>query len=224
MKTLNVVSAKSVWLFDINDLNPRGKDIYSDLLEWLKDNYGFEKAPASTSELDPATKGYKFERGSFQSKEEVFIAVDLEIYNDGIVGNSRSSTYETDKFLENILSMLATDFSLTYSPDIVRTKMYTSELTVHLQSVLFDLNPKLRDVANMISSFCALPGVPPFEVSGLGFSTDLAISHLKPSPFLLERKPSSSFSEKRYYSKAPLHTDKHEEVLQGIEHILSLGN
>jgi len=220
MKTLNVTSARSVWLFDLGDLNPRGKDIYGDLLDWLKENYSFAKAPSSVGDVDPTTKGYKFEQGSFQAKEEIFISVDLEIYNDGIVGNSRSSTHDTDKFLEDMLENAARDFSLVYGHDIIRTKMYTSELTVRMESVLFNLNPKLVDIANNVSSLCGL-SIPPFEMTGFSFSTDLAISPLKPAPFILERKAGAPFSEKRYYSKAPLHTDKHEEVLAGIEHILA---
>jgi hypothetical protein len=222
MQTLNVLGAKAIWLFDIDDLNPRGKDIVSELLEWIKENYYFEKAPASVDQLDPEKKSLKFERGRFQVKEEIFIAVDLEIYKDGFVANSRSSTNDTDKFVDDLLTAASKEFSLPYSSGIVRNKMYTSELTVRLEFPLFNLNPKLTDVAHTISALCGLP-VPPFELSRLGFSTDMAISHLKPAPFLLERRIGSPFDEKRYYSQAPLHTAQHEELLVEIEHILSAG-
>lgn len=222
MQILNVLGAKAIWLFDIDDLNPRGKDIVSDLFAWIKENYFFEKAPTSVDQLDPEHKSLKFERGRFQVKEEIYIAVDLEIYKDGFVANSRSSTKDTEKFVEDLLTTAAKEFSLPYNPDLVRNKMYTSELTIRLEPSLFNLNPKFTDVANTISALCGLP-LPPFEVSRLGFSTDMAISHLKPAPFLLERKIGAPFAEKRYYSQAPLHTDQHEEVLVEIEHILSTG-
>src|SRR5271165_1756578 len=178
MKVLSVMSAKAIWLFDINDLNPRGKDFMPELLEWLKDNYHFDKVPTSLDDVDPNTKSWKFERGRFQIKEEIYITIDLEIYNDGFVGNSRSSTRDTDAFLEDLLSLAAKDFSLAYSPDMIGTKMYVSELNVRLDSVLFDLNPKLAGFANTINSLCGLPTVPPYEPSGIVFNTDVAISRL----------------------------------------------
>ena len=221
METINIISAKSIWLFDINDLNPRGKDIQSEFIEWLKENYYFEKAPSSSSDVDKDTKGLKFDRGRFQVKEEIYITVDLEIYNDGIVANSRSSTHDTEKFVEDVLHLATKEFSLPVRPDMIRMKMHASELTIRLDSVLFNLNPKLLDIANTITASCGIPGIPMFEVADLGFTTDMAISHFKPAPFLLQRKIGAPFSEKRYYSKAPLHTDKHEEILREIEHVLS---
>jgi hypothetical protein len=219
MQILNVVSAKSIWLFDINDLNPRGKDVNSELLDWLKDNYYFEKAPKSPNDLDPEKKSLKFEQGRYQIKEEIFISVDLEIYNDGFVANSRSSTQDTDAFLDSLFSLVAKEFSLTYDPGMIRTKMHASELTVRLNAVMFDLNPKLTNFASQLSAMCGLP-IPPFEPSLLGFTTDLAISPLKPAQFILERKAGSPFAERRYYSKAPVHTNQHEELLQELESIL----
>jgi hypothetical protein len=220
MKLISVGSARSVWLFDINDLNPRGKDVNSDLIDWLKDAYFFDKAPTSPNDLDPEKKSLIFERGRFQIKEEIYISVDLEIYNDGFVANSRSSTRDTDEFMEDVLSLAAKEFSLSYDPAMIRTKMHTSELTVRLDSPLFNMHPKLVDFANTISTMSGL-AVPPFECTTLGFSTDLAVSHLKPSSFILDRKIGAPFSENRYYSKAPVHTDQHQELLAELEHILS---
>lgn len=220
MKTLNVISARSIWLFDINDLNPRGKDIVPELLGWLKENYQFDKAPASINDVSDV-KSFKFERGRFMVKEEIYIAVDLEIYNDGIIGNSRSSTRDTDKFLEDVLSFAAREFSLTYDPRMIRSKTHASELTVRFEPSLFNLHPKLVDIANTIQSLSGLTDMPTFEMTGFGISTDATNSALKPAPFLLERRLGSPFSEKRFYSKAPLHTDDHEAVLTEIENILT---
>jgi hypothetical protein len=220
MKLISVTGARSIWLFDINDLNPRGKDVNSELLDFLKEAYFFSKVPKSPTDLDPTKKSLKFEGGRFQIKEEIYISVNLEIYNDGFVADSRSSTRDTDKFVEDLLSLAAKEFSLSYDPSMIRSKMHVSELTVRMDTVLFDLNPKLVNFANTISAMCGLE-VPPFECTLLGFATDLAESRLKPSGFAIERKLGAPFSEKRYYTKAPVHTDEHQELLIELERILS---
>src|ERR1700721_985266 len=130
MKLISVTGARSIWLFDINDLNPRGKDVNSELLEFLKEAYFFDKVPKSPNDIDPEKKSLKFERGRFQIKEEIYIQVNLEIYNDGFVADTRSSTRDTDKFIEDVLSLASKEFSLAYDPGMVRTKMHVSELTV----------------------------------------------------------------------------------------------
>jgi len=219
MKLISVTGARSIWLFDINDLNPRGKDVNAELLGFLKDAYFFAKVPKSPTDLDAQKKCLKFEGGRFQIKEEIYISVNLEIYNDGFVADSRSSTRDTDLFVEDLLSLSTKEFSLAYDPSMIRTKMHVSELTIRMDAVLFDLNPKLAGFANTISAMCGLQ-IPPFECSSLGFSTDLSVSHLKPSAFVLERKLGAPFTESRYYSKAPVHTDEHQELLAELEHIL----
>ena len=52
MKVLNVVAARSTWLFDVADLNPKGKSLFPELIDWLKDNYHFKKAPESAPKED----------------------------------------------------------------------------------------------------------------------------------------------------------------------------
>jgi len=221
MKVINVAGARSVWLFDINDLNPRGKDIMPELLEWLKDNYHFDKAPTSIEQLDEKTKALKFERGRFQIKEEIYITVGLEIYNDGIVAYSNSSTRDSEAFAEDLLSFTAKEFSLPYDPEIIKAKMQTSELIVRLDSPLNNLNPKLLNFAAKVTSLCGYSDVPQFEVSGIGFGNDPVRSRLKLAGFMVERQNNTEYAQNRFYSKAPVHTDQHEELLMDFEGILA---
>jgi hypothetical protein len=220
MKRINVLGAKSIWLFDINDLNPHGKDIVSTLPHLIKSKYSFEKAPASMAAVDPETKGLKFERGRFQVRES-YITVSLEIYNDGLVANSWSSTRDTDLFVEDLLMTAAKEVSLPYSPDIIRAKMHTSELTVRLDFPLSNLNHKLAEFAAKISQACGHSAIPPFETTGVVFGIDLFMSQLKLSEFRIEPRVGFPFSDRRFYSKAPLHTDQHQELLEEFEKLLA---
>jgi hypothetical protein len=122
MELLNVATARAVWLFDVNELNPRGKSFFSDLLEWLKDSYRFEKAPSSITDLDKDTNGWNFMRGSFQVADEMFVDVNLRIYTDGLVADTWSSTRDSEAFLDDAMNSACEEFHLAYKPQTVRKK------------------------------------------------------------------------------------------------------
>jgi hypothetical protein len=216
---LNVVAARSTWLFDLADLNPKGKSIFPDIIDWLKDTYHFNKAPKSAADIDE-NKGLPFKEGEFQAREEVFVAVELTLFNDGLVANSSSSTDDTDKFLEHVIASAVTEFSLTFDPSMIRRRLYLSELNVRLDQPLGNLNPKLAHFVEKLSSMCKSVIVSPFEVGGLSLWTDVTNAVYKAPAFSIERRLNAPFSENRFYSKAPLRTDDHIAMLQEFEDIL----
>jgi hypothetical protein len=212
MELLNVLKAQSVWLFDTNDLNPRGRNFLPEMLEWLKDRYEFQTAPASVTDLDD-TKGLAFKRGSFSLGGDTLV-VELTLYNDGVIANTFASTNATDLFLEDVFSESAVEFDLKPVVDeIVRVKAYLSELTVRMKPVFPKLNPKLAALASRLS---AMKGTV-FEPGGISFWADTSATAQKPSAFSIERKLHAPFGENRFYSRAPIQTDQHLELLKEFE-------
>jgi hypothetical protein len=223
VRVLNIVAARSTWLFDLADLNPKGKSLFPEIIDWLKDTYNFQEAPESTSVPNEENrKGLPFKRGEFQAREEVFVDVELTLFNDGLVANSSSSTEDTDRFLENVLASAVTKFSLTFDPSMVRRKLYLSEVNVKLDQPLANLNPKLAQFAEKLSSMCRTIIAQPFEVGGLSLWADVTNAVYKAPPFLIERRINAPFNENRFYSKAPLQTEEHVTLLKELEDILTL--
>jgi hypothetical protein len=103
MELLNVGMARSVWLFDLRDMNPRGKYIEAGFIEWLKSLYHFSKYPSSMYDRDE-NGGLSFKVGGFQVQENQSVTVYLKVYTDGMVGETRSSTHDTDTFIEDVLT------------------------------------------------------------------------------------------------------------------------
>src|SRR5712692_9030187 len=188
MELLNVNVARSVWIFPISELNPRGKTVMPELLEWLKDNYSFDKAPSSVAELDPTTKAFVFERGQFQVKEEIFVDIGLKVFNDGLVAETQSSTRDSDAFIEDVLTEAANEFSLVYKPQMIGKKLYFSELYVHSFKNLAGVNPKAGEFANKIMNLVPTKLGVPFEVAAFGFWPTQATPHTVLGPFRFERK------------------------------------
>jgi len=221
MRVLNVIAARATWLFEIADLNPKGKSIFPEIIDWLKETYDFDKAPESATDLTE-NKGLLFKEGAFQAREEMFVSVELTVFNDGLVANSSSSTDDTEKFLENVVTSAVTEFSLTFDPSMIRRKLYLSELNVRLEQPLGNLNPRLTEFAKKLSSLCTGVASEPFEVGGLSLWSDVTNAVYKVPPFTIERRLNAPFNENRFYSKAPLRTDEHVEMLKELEEILTI--
>ena len=224
MKLLNIITARSIWLFSIQDLNPKGSAIESDLIEWLAKTYHFKKYPSSALDFDAQTKTLSFKGGKFKSGltdegKERYVSVDLSIYTDGLVANTRSSTEDGDKFLEEAIHSAVDRFQLVYDHQTIRRKSYFSEMDVRLDRPLSLLNPKLTELATAISSLQDESNRTTFEFSGVSFLPD-PTAQTTVSAFSLERKVNTPWSENRYFAKAPLQTNAHLQLLNDFEGIL----
>lgn len=220
MKLLSVQRARSIWLVNLVDLNPRGRNILS-LIAPVIAKYKFIQFPAKPEELD-LSKGINFVGGSFQKDPLNDIAIDLTIFNDGFIADTRSSTEDSDSFLDDFLSWIAEEFGLVPYKKILRSKAYFNELWVKTDKSLNALNPKLEKFGKRLTSLIAGHDHHPilFETYGISFWTNPTIT-FPPGPFKFERAENTPFSENRYYSAAPLQTNVHLEMLMELERILS---
>jgi len=110
MEILNVRVARSVWLFDARDLNPRGLNPV--FFSAIKDRYHFLGSPKTPEELSwtaSSPKGVRFFDGAF-SIEDSLLSVSVTFFNDGIIADTGSSTRHSDTFLEDILAFCGTVF------------------------------------------------------------------------------------------------------------------
>jgi hypothetical protein len=207
MELINVVIAKSVWLFSLEELNPRGVRLNPTISAALKDRYDFQNQTDKT----PAT--VNLNNGGFKA-DGVEVAVSLKIYSDGFIGETSASTETSDAFLHDVLTWSADQFGLNYHPGLVKKRMYSSEIVVHADVALTDacgrLISFLADLSNVF-------GHHPQQVTGFSFGADGQTA--MPS-FSFERRESVPFSENRYYSRAALQTDAHLALLNQFEAVI----
>lgn len=220
MRVLKVLNARSVWLFPIDDLNPRGKAIGSNLIDWLKEVYQFEKYPASAFGDEAEFKGLTFEGGKFKPDRDEYIYVNLTIYRDGLLASTQSSTEDSDKFLTEALGGAIKEFGLT-APGTTRRKLYFNEMDVQVDKPLTLLNPKLQIIADRITELRQWDQTSPkFEFSGVSFFPP-PLAQPSVAGFAIERKIGVEWTENRFYTKAPLQTPDHILLLNELEHLLS---
>jgi hypothetical protein len=238
MKLIQTKLARSIWLFDIRDLNPKGKDLIGDLIAWINERYGFAVAPdpdnpvpnpappsAPTSQQSPPAPqspgGLIFQRGSFEGTEkETFVEiVALTIYDDGIVVDTASSTEDGDRFADDLLGSAAHEFKLVYDQETVRRRLYLSQLIVRSEMDLASLNPSLAAFAQKLPpSFDGGPQLL-FGVGSLAFWSEPNDAGLHRA-FKIERQLGRAFAEQRFFSEALMKTRIHFEYLEEFEKVV----
>ncbi|MGD0872560.1 MAG: hypothetical protein ABSB88_23695 [Bryobacteraceae bacterium] len=235
MKLVHTKLARSIWLFDLRDLNPKGEDLLGDLVSWVKDTYNFAVAPDPDNPVpNPPTPtspipqtapvqapgGLVFQRGNFQTQGEFFVSITaLTLYDDGIVVDTTSSTDDADRFAGHLLRSAVEAFKVAFEPAVIRRKLYLSELVVRSEMSLESLHPALATFATRLPSSVAGGQTLPFGVGAVSFWSEPndAGQH---RVFSVERQLGRAFSENRFYSQAPLQTHVHFGLLQELESLV----
>lgn len=224
MKLLSVDLARSWWWGHTVDLNPKGIAFYPSLITFLVQMYKFKKfpSPITIPEIPqaPGATYLKFEYGEFAVQEGLSIAVGLSIFAEGLRADTNSSTEHSDAFLSDLLTRYSEIFRSPNYNEVIRKRTYLSQLYVSTNKSLQIVNPKLSKIAASLSQNFDQDARPTFEFGGLSFWADPA-KRGPLEPFTFERAVGASFSENRYFSRAPVQTVEHLGLLNKLEGILS---
>lgn len=207
----SVAAARAIWLFDVNDLNPKGRYVYDELFPWLVKRYRFAKAP--THSRDMVDNAWEFVDGMFSNSVNVPITVTLRVYGDGLVSETRSSTDDSEAFLADALAAAIEQLGLTFTESMVHRKMYASELNLACDKPLDAINPRMGEFLKTLSGTLGTK----CETTSLGFGGEPAGQAI----FRFERKANVPFSQNRYWSLAPVPTSVHLALLEQLEGLLS---
>lgn len=218
MKLLSVNLARSLWFGRTDNYNPRGINLYPIITPLLVDSYKFIKIPAAQDALEGKEVAYG--DGEFINKEGIPVVVTLKILSDALVVDTRSSTKDCDDFLNEILTRLSEELKLPHYKDVVTRRSYISQLHIKTDKSLQSINHTLKEIAAYLTENISDMGLVHYEVGGIHFWPEQSVVP-KPAVFIFERILNVPFSENNYYSGAPLQTDKHLELLDKLEKILS---
>lgn len=218
MKLIAINQARAIWLFPLIDLNPRGKASEKAAFTEIAKRYNFTVSPGPVDVVVAREKNQpiKYLQGSFTPKKKQPVTVDMLIYRDGIVADTRSSTADSSEFIGDLLDWAVKEFELLPYEGIVKNRTAISEVQVSFDQILTFVNPKLNTFARLIGSNVAGHSGVQYELGGISFWTDQNLAVL-PGPFRLERVAGAAFAENRYFSSAPMETEMHLDMLQRLE-------
>ena len=211
MEIARVNTARAIRLFSLEELNPQGRDLMP-LVGGIRQRYRFVRGPAKEEEFDLG-RGVRFYTGNFRSRD-IDISVDLEIYNDGVVVNTRSNTFDADALIDDLLSWARKTYGVGNEDYIPKSKrIYRSELVVFAPKVHLDrVFGKLSQFIGSISA----EADDAMQPTGFSFGSDSPKNRLM---FTFERELKAPFEEDKYYTTSLLPTDKHLEVLHRLEEL-----
>ena len=215
MEPISVISAKAIWLINTNDLNPRGLRIMPQLSEALIDAYDFDAPP----EDEAQSTSMKLKNGLFEKDGEAY-RVGLEIYDDGFVGDSSSSTALTEAFLAHALEWAKTNFDINFDATLLMKKVYSSEIVVRFKSPLATACTAFSQFADLLSKYITAPGTAGFALSAITFSSRVPVGN-NPTGVLIERRANTGPEANVFYCKAPLTTDAFIELLSTLDELLA---
>jgi hypothetical protein len=215
MNVLYVGLARTIWLFDFASINPTGMSLKG-VIEEVAKRYQFAQAPKNELDFDDQRR-LSFKSGTFVGQRKVPILVSLNIYNDGLVADTMSSTDEATEFLNDLAKWLNDIYGLAVPKE--RKVAYVSQIDFQSDVSLTTINRRLEAFAGNLENFARVAGGH-YEVGSIQLWTEDVGKSGSPAPVKIERKISAPFSANHYYSQAPLPTKDHIELLSEFETIL----
>lgn len=220
MQLSSVLLARAFLFLESNDLNPHGEVFFPDVIRALVERYRFQKVPQQLGDLDE-NKGVEFLLG-FSENTTIDKAV---LYAKGISLDTRATTQQSEAILEEILTWASEKFGLHYRREMVLRRGYVSNLAFYTDVPILSTNPILDDfaqrVGNIVSGNLKLDCI--YEPSTVMISMDPESQRIPAAPFSIERRVGTAFSENKYFSAAPLHTDVHIKLLEEYERLAATG-
>jgi len=216
MEVISVVSAKAIWLINTVDLNPKGHRILPQLTEALIDAYDFDEPPEDPSQ---SRNSVKLKNGVFEKNGEAF-RVGLEIYDDGFVGDSSSSTALTEAFLEHALAWAETSFGIKFNPGLLMNKIYYSAIVARFDCSVATAFSAFAQFSDLLTKSVPAPGADGFILSAVTFASRLPVGN-NPKAITIERRANTAPDANVFFCKAPLTTDQLIKLLSTFDDLLA---
>jgi len=218
MELASILLAQALAWIEPTELNPTNKVYYPDLVKALVARYNFQQFPQKIEEFDES-KGVIFGSGKLGNS----VIEQVVIYTYGTLLDTRSSTQESKRLLEDAFQWGAKELGLTYKPSMVKRWQYSSHVIFRSNVALTDASPATQRLAkSMAENVGQILGENlKYELTGLLVDYDQLTRKHPLGRFSIQRRDNTPFSENKYFSDAPLPTDVHLKLLEQFEADLS---
>lgn len=216
MKLAAIHASKISALIEVVDLIPQGKIFFPDLLTAIASRCEFRKAPQDFGKETAA--GAVFELGKWKD-QPIF---KLTLFRDGIVLETGSSTEDTESTLNEMLQWAKKEIGIHFEHEMIRRKVFYSQLAVYFGVELDLLHPVLGEMASTLTEAATRQLLMPmnYRMAGITIGTSTLEAKYPTGVFTIERRLDVPDSENKYFSGAPLRTFEHLALLEKFEKAL----
>src|ERR1700733_5898795 len=189
MELVAINLARAVAILEIQSFDPKGAHTDPENFATLAEGYKFAKIPQTLEELN-TKNGVTFGDGRF---EDIAIS-QIQIFPNGVVIDTRSSTNDSLRILDDLLSLAKSRNGATFSPT---RRHFVSQISFRSDLKLSFLNPMLQRIANELTEVTSRDLAHPitFEPTAVLIGPDSSQLKIPPNAFTLERRAETSFSE-----------------------------
>jgi len=195
MEVIKVQLARTVWLFDIQELNSTGISLFPEVFNGFAKRYQFTTLP-KPEEIHSGA-GLIFKGGKFVYDSAV-VDMDFDMRSDGLVASCRHSTEAAHEFLLDATTWLGQQIGVAYTPRLMRKRIYRDELIVQMDAKLAMLSQKLQEFSELLT----ISSQKTIQPTGILFGEDAGTAAI----LTIDRRMSTPWEENRYFSSASLQT------------------
>jgi hypothetical protein len=214
MKISSILLSRVIGYVELVDLSPNGNAFLPEIVPKIAEQFSFQKFPQPSEVLDES-KGIEFLSGKF----ETIVVQRLALFSNLIILETRSSTDDSKRILEGMLSWGKGKLGLNYGPDTIKRFAYISDLTFFSDVPILFGDPALTNAAKKVGAELSeiWSETITYEPMNLAAGHDPLARKYGIAPFSIARRAEAKFSENKYFSEAPLPTSSHITILEEYE-------
>ena len=211
MQDVEILLARTVSFIDMAALNPTGL-AFGPIHAAFRERYNFLIYPTRPEQFD-STAGIVYKSGTFEF-EGKNISVEMTLYGNGWLVDTHMSTEASDAFSQDLLNWLRSTYALKTEKAVSRI-VHESQLGFRSE---VDLT-KIKELRRFTKLLAGATKDISYEAWAFLFQGDNSNSG-NPA-FTFERRANVPFKERKYFSKAPLPTKVHLELIPEFEKIFT---
>lgn len=210
-----VLLARVLAFIEYADLVSGIKTSGPDIMRKLVARYKFEKYPQTLEEMDLG-KGIEFQAGQSVNHGPILKFV---VWDTLLVLETRTNTSTSKSIIEEILEWSAQECGINYSAGAIKRFAFISDVTFFTDVPILNVSPAVNALASRCSTELSKiwQESVKYEPFTVRVGHDPTARKYGIAPFSIEHRGETRFSENKYFSEAPLPTDKHWELLEQFE-------
>lgn len=220
MQLVSVPLARVLAYIEGVELNSKGAAFFPEIIGSLIERFQFQKYPKSFEETDEG-KGVNF----FEGRWNGINVSKFTVFTGALVVDTHTSTEASEQVLEEALIWGTENIGLTYKSGMIRRKQYISDIVFNSDIDLLAVHPAFVNLRKAVTDAGEqyLWQRRPYELTHFGIDFDHTLNPLVAAPFSIQRRGNALFSEKKFFSEAPMPTKVHVQIVEKFEADLAKG-